>query len=220
MLPCITLHSAVWCSKISFPVKRERYCREHMSFFCDILNSLLCVENLLTFYLGEYLLSLLKVQMPDPNFSGFLCIIENSKIRKSRENSTIFPLLLFNHLQQWTFIPQSHPQLSVFPLLPLHSPLLPVLQPPSHPCSSSSMVSKFPLLPSTYLVFFFAVFRTRLKDHQSVSGLAFLLPKITTPALALSLSITSFFLIHDICRYVSFFILLSLLLFNYSLFIN
>lgn len=50
ILPCITLHSAVWCSKTSFPVKRVRYRREHVSFFCDILNSFLCVENFLTLY--------------------------------------------------------------------------------------------------------------------------------------------------------------------------
>lgn len=130
----------------------------------------------------EYLLSLLKVQMPDPNFSGFLRTIENFKIHKSREKSTTFPLLPFNHLQQWALTPQSHPRLSVLPLLPLHSPLLPVLQPPSHPYSSSSMVSKLPLLPRTDLLFVFAAFRTRLKDHQSGPGLASLLPKIAAPA--------------------------------------
>lgn len=101
----------------------------------------------------EYLLSLLKVQMPDPNFSGFLRTIENFKIHKSREKSTTFPLLPFNHLQQWALTPQFHPRLSVLPLFPLHPPLLPVLQPPSHPYSSSSMVSKLPLLPDPYFTF-------------------------------------------------------------------
>lgn len=40
ILPCIAIHSTVWHPpEISFPLKRVRYHREHLEFFCDIPNS-------------------------------------------------------------------------------------------------------------------------------------------------------------------------------------